>query len=212
MASDSDKPSSGSPEVQTFGMPKPPPPPPEEPEEQRKEKASASHWVILTFLMALGGLIGFYTLYWGPKVEAERAEAEAAANYVRPWPERVEESIRSTFEGKAGDDFATSIMELLDPEGSDAKLQKIDLMPSEDRMVATFRFSWNQAVPEGEEGGQLTLSTASVKWTCTEKQHVSAELLVPEGGAAPNEEQSQGIGKIFSTLVRPLVKRNTAER
>jgi hypothetical protein len=211
MSSD-DKSSRGSPEVQTFGMPKPPPPPPEEPAGKKKEKASASHWVIMIFLFALGGLVGFYMLYWGPKVEADKAAAEAAANYVRPWTERAEEALHSTFEGAGGDQLAASIMEVLDPEGSDAKLQKIDLAPAEGNMVATFRISWNQAAPEGDGDGQLTLSTASVTWTYSEKKHISAELLVPEGGASPAEEQNADIGKLFSSQVRPLVKRNTAER
>ncbi len=203
---------SGSPQVQTFGMPKPPPPPPEEPEDKKPAKASASHWVILIFLFALGGLVGFYYLIWSPKVESEKAEAAAAAAYVRPWVERAEESLRTTFEGQAGDDFAASVQLVLDPEGTGAKLQGLDVTPTQENMIAIFRISWNQAAPEGQDDGQLTLSTASIKWTSADKKNLGAELMVPEGGEPPAEEQSKAIEKIFSTQVHPLVRRNTAEK
>lgn len=202
----------GSPEVRTFGMPKPPPPPPEDPKDKAPPKASASHWVILIFLAVLGSLLAFFYLYWSPKVEAEKAANAAAAAYVRPWAERAEEAIRTTFEDQAGTDFAASVQEVLDPEGTDPKLQSIDITPTEENMQVVFRVSWSQAVPEGEADAQLTLSTAAVKWTCADKKHIGVEYVVPEGGAALDEEAEKGIKKIFSTVVHPLVRRNTAEK
>jgi hypothetical protein len=193
-------------------MPKPPPPPPEDPKDKAPPKASASHWVILIFLAVTGGLLAFFYLYWSPKVEAEKAATAAAAAYVRPWPERAEEAIRTTFEGQAGADFAGSVQVVLDPEGTDAKLQGIDLTPTEQNMVTVFRVSWSQAAPEGEADAQLTLSTASVKWTSADKKNIGVEYLVPEGGTALTEEQDKGLEKIFSTQVHPLVRRNTAEK
>lgn len=212
MSTDNDTTKSGSPEVQTFSMPKPPPPPPEDPKDKTPPKATANHWIILIFLAILGSLLAFFYLYWSPKVESEKAEAAAAAAYVRPWAERAEESIRTTFEGQAGTDFAASIQLILDPEGNDAKLQSIDLSPSEDAMVTIFRISWSQAPPEGQDAGQLTLSTASLQWTSAPKKHVAVELMVPEGGTAPTEEQAKALKKVFTTQVHPLVRRNTAAR
>ncbi len=210
MSTGNDSSNTGSPKVQTFEMPKAPPPPPEDPKDKEPPKATANHWIILIFLAIVGGLLGFYYLHWHPKVEAEKAELAAALAYVRPWNERIEESIRSTFDGQAGTDFAASIQLLLDPEGTDAKLQTIDLAPTAENMVAVFRISWSQAAPEGADDGQLTLSTASVQWTCADKKHLGVELLVPEGATPPTEEQTKGIQKIFSTQVHPLVRRNTA--
>ena len=212
MTTGQDSKKSGSPEVRTFGMPKPPPPPPEEPKDKAAPKTSASHWVILVFLAVLGSLLAFNYLYWNPKVQSEKAETAAAAAFVRPWPERAEEAIRTTFEGQAGDEFAASVQIIIDPEGSAAKLQNIDLLPTEQNMVATFRISWSQAAPEGEEDGQLTLSTASVKWTSADKKHIAVEYIVPEGGTALNEEQDKGLKKVFTTQVHPLVRRNTADK
>jgi len=212
MSTGTDPKRKGSPEVQTFGLPKPPPPPPEDPKDKTPPKATANHWVILIFLGILGGLLGFYYLIWHPKVQRENAEATAAAAYVRPWAERAEESVRTTLEGQAGVDFAASIQLLLDPEGSNAKLQSIDTSAVQETLVTVFRISWNQAAPEGQDDPQLTLSTASLEWTSADKKHLGVELLVPEGTTPPTEEQDAGIKKIFSTQVHPLVRRNTAEK
>jgi hypothetical protein len=212
MSNETESSKTGSPEVQTFGMPKPPPPPPEDPKDKEPPKASASHWVILIFLAILGSLLGFYYLYWNPRMEAEKAAAAAAAAYVRPWSERAEEAIHKTFEGQAGTDFAASIQAVLDPEGTDAKLQGMDLTPSEQNMVTIFRVSWSQAAPEDQDAAQLTLSTASIKWTSADKKNLGAEYMLPEGGTPLTEDQKKGLDKIFSTQVHPLVRRNTADR
>lgn len=205
----SSDPSSNVPEVQTFEMPKPPPPPPEEPEDKTPKKASASQWIILIFLVTLGGLIGFYTLYYAPKIAEERAAAEAAANYVRPWPERVEEAIRTTFEGQAGDDLVGSVQTVLAPEATSPKLQGLDLTPTEQNMVVVFRMSWQQAA---EGAPEPSLVTAQVKWTTSEKKHLSAELIMGEGAPEASEEQDQEVKKLFANQVHPIVRRNTAEK
>jgi hypothetical protein len=203
-------PKQGSPEVQTFEMPKPPPPLPEDPEDRKPAKASASHWVILFFLSLIAALALFYTFYYGPKLEAERAAAEAAANYVRPWPERAEEAILTTFEGEGGHELAASIQLILEPEGSGAKLQGIDFTPTQENLVSLFRISWNKAAVD--EQAAPTLAVAEIKWTSADRRNIGVELVPAEGAPATDEAQAKELQKLFSTEIHPLVRRNTADK
>ncbi len=216
MTTGNDKQRSGSPKVQTFEMPKPPPPPP--PEEVKPAKASASHWVVLFFLAVTCGLLAFYWLHWAPKMEAEQARILAEEAFIRPWPERAEEAVRTTFEGESGHALAASLQAVISPDATDAKLLGIDITQTEKNLVTVFSVGWAEPVPEGEpaaegdEPAQPTITTAKFQWKSANKKHISAEYVVPEGGTALPEDQNKGIQKVFTTSVHPVVRRNIAEK
>ncbi|MFH1463763.1 MAG: hypothetical protein ABIO70_05180 [Pseudomonadota bacterium] len=191
-------------EVQTFSMPERPAPPPEEPSEHRKRKSSANAWVILFFLLALGGVVGFWQLYWGPKTEADNAAAAAAAAYVRPWSERAEESIHLTFEGAAGTNLATTIVEALAPGAQGANLDGMALTRAEPNLECLFTVSWK------DEKGQPT--GAQVRWVISDRKPLEASLVVPEGGAPVTEDQRKALINVLNSQAFPVVRRNIAEK
>ena len=197
-------------EVQTFDMPKPPPPPP--PEEVKPARATANHWVILIVLAIAGGLLAFYWLHWAPTTEAENARIAAEAAFVRPWPERAEAAVRSTFEGDAGHGLAASVQEALAPGATDAKLLGIEVIQTEKNLVSVFSMGWAVAAPEGQEQAEPSLATAKIKWTMADKKHIGVEYVGPEGGTALTADQDKAVGKIFTSNVYPTVRRNIADK